>query len=235
MKYSLIVPVAADKPEYNETLPYVFGLDEEGVVICIRAIMGMDTSCFDNIYFTILRKHDAKYCLSEMLQMQFGRLGLSQAKVVVLDAPTSSQPETIYQTIRKEHIEGAIFIKDSDCYFTCEPRPQNGVAIYPLEELSMVDPRNKSYVAVDDMFYVTNIIEKRVVSRYFNAGGYCFESSDEFCRYYERLHNLGHLYLSHIIYAMLLDKREFRPIRVKEYKDWGTMHLYKMDLINLYK
>ena len=228
MKFSLIVPVAADKPEYNDSLPYVFGLDEAGIVICIRAIMGMDTSCFDNIYFTILQKHDAKYSLSEMLQMQFRRLGLTQAKVVVLEHPTASQPETIYRTIHKEGIEGAVFVKDSDCYFECDVQPKNGVAIYPLEELSVVDPRNKSYVAVDDMFYITNIIEKRVVSRYFNAGGYCFESSAMFCDYYERLCGLGHLYLSHIIYSMLLDKHEFRPIRVKEYRDWGTMNLYKM-------
>ncbi|MBQ5753250.1 MAG: hypothetical protein IIV91_03480 [Alistipes sp.] len=235
MKFSLIVPVAADKPEYNDTLPYVFGLDEEGTIICVKAVVGMDLSLFDNIYFTILRKHDERFALKRMLQLQFERFSLTQAKVVVLDEPTASQPETVYRTICREKITGAIFIKDSDCYFECEVRPKNGVAIYPLEELSVVDPRNKSYVAVDDMFYITNIIEKRVVSHYFNAGGYCFEDSAEFCSYYEQLRDLGHLYLSHIIYAMLLDKREFRPILVKGYKDWGTMYLYKMDVINQFR
>ena len=38
-------------------------------------------------------------------------------------------------------------------------RYENGVAIYPIEELEMLDPRDKSYVAVDDMYYITNIIE----------------------------------------------------------------------------
>lgn len=33
---------------------------------------------------------------------------------------------------------------------------ENSVAIYPLENLSWVNPQNKSYVAIDDMFYVTN-------------------------------------------------------------------------------
>ena len=235
MKFNLIVPVAADKPEYNDTLPYVFRFDEDGVIICVKSILGIDMSQFDHIYFTILRKHDERFSLSEMLNLQFKRLGLSQAKVVVLDSPTTCQPETIYQTIKREGVEGALFIKDSDCYFRSEIYPKNGVAIYPLEELSIVDPRNKSYVAVDDMFYITNIIEKRVVSHYFTAGGYCFERTETFCEYYERLCGLNPIYLSHIIYAMLLDKHEYRPIQVKEYKDWGTMHLYKMDLINQQK
>ena len=228
MKFNLIVPIAADKPEYNDERPYVFGFDADGMIICVKSIMGLDTSKFDAIYFTILRKHDEQYGLREMLEFQFKRIGLSHAKVVVLDAPTSSQPETIYRTIEAEGIEGAIFVKDGDCYFSCEPYPQNGVAIYPLEKLPIVDPSNKSYVAVDDMYYITNIIEKRVVSHYFNAGGYCFESTSQFCNYYERLCKHGHIYLSHIIYAMLLDKHEFRPFQVKGYKDWGTERLYKI-------
>lgn len=233
MKFNLIVPVAADKPEYSNTLPYVFGLGDDGVTLCVKSIGGLDVAKFDNIYFTILAKHNAQFCLKEILQMQFKRLGLSQAKVVILDQPTSCQPETIYQTIRKENIEGAIFVKDGDCYFECDLYPKNGVAIYPLEKLPLVDPRNKSYVAVDDMFYITNIIEKRVVSHYFNAGGYCFEDAAQFCEYYERLRELGHIYLSHIIYAMMLDKYEFRPFSVHEYKDWGTETLYKIGLMKL--
>ena len=111
MKFNLIVPIAADKPEYNDERPYVFGFDADGMIICVKSIMGLDTSKFDAIYFTILRKHDEQYGLREMLEFQFKRIGLSHAKVVVLDAPTSSQPETIYRTIEAEGIEGAIFVK----------------------------------------------------------------------------------------------------------------------------
>ena len=85
-----------------------------------------------------------------------------------------------------------------------------------------MDPQHKSYVAVDDMFYVTNIIEKRVVSRFFSAGGYCFEDAMDFCSYYEKLKDYAPLYLSHIIYAMLLDKKIFRPIQIDDYQDWAV-------------
>ena len=45
--------------------------------------------------------------------------------------------------------------------------------------------------------------------------------------YYDRLRRYGKLYLSHIIYAMLLDKKAFRPMIVEEYKDWGTSNDYR--------
>ena len=76
------------------------------------------------------------------------------------------------------------------------------------------------------MFYVTNIIEKRVVSHFFSAGGYCFEDAQEFCSYYEKLKNHKSLYLSHVIYSMLLDKKIFRPILIDDYQDWSVTNMH---------
>lgn len=217
--FSLIVPIAANKPEYETHIPKVFKVTDDGTILCINAIMGLDLSQFDAIYFTLLRSLDERYGLSERLRLQFKILGLN-AKIVVLDQPTSSQPETVYRTIQQEHISGSIFIKDADCSFRGDVRPQNSVAVYPLESLNRVNPQDKSYVAVDDMYYVTNIIEKRIVSHLFSAGGYGFESADDFCRYYERLADAKGLYLSHIIYSMLLDKKVFRPVQATDYVDF---------------
>lgn len=218
---NLLVPVAADKEEYSEGLPYLFGLDKDGITICLKSILGMNLSQFDHIYFTILKKHDEKYYLSENLHLQFKRLGLHQARVVVLDESTDDQAETIYRTIQQEGIEGGLFVKDADSYFTTEASQVNGIAIFPIEELEVLSPKDKSYVAVDDMYYVTNIIEKSVIGHYISAGGYVF-NVNMFKAYYQRLRGYGRLYLSHLIYAMLLDKQSFRPIMVEDYKDWGT-------------
>lgn len=221
-KHSLLVPVAADKPEYANGLPYVFGLDKDGVIICIKSIMGLDLNNFDNIYFTVLKKHDERFFIVDSLNLQFKRLGIKNAKVVVLDEPTRDQAETIFQTIMKEKIQGSIFIKDADCYFKTELNDENAVAIFPIEELEVLAPKDKSYVAVDDMYYLTNIIEKSVVGHYISAGGYSIKREETFLHYYHQLRGYGRLYLSHIIYAMLLDKKTFRPMMVDEYKDWGT-------------
>ena len=216
---TIIVPIAADKAEYDRKLPQPFRLDDEGTMFCVKAITGLPLDEVKDIYFVILRSHEQR-------MMQFRRHNLTKAHVTILDESTKSQAETVARAIEVNGIQGTVFIKDADCYFTTdEILPQNGVAIYPLENLPVVDPQHKSYVAVDDMFYVTNIIEKRVVSHFFSAGGYCFEDAQEFCRYYERLKDYSPLYLSHIIYTMLLDKKIFRPIQIEDYQDWAMAQL----------
>lgn len=225
---TLIVPIAAANADNPNKLPQSFRYDDDGTMYCVKAITGLPLNEFKDIYFVILRDHDERFMLKEQLAMQFRKHHLSKAHVSILDQPTSCQAETVARTIQLNGIKGVIFIKDADCFFTTdEILPQNGVSIYALENLPIVDPQHKSYVAVDDMFYITNIIEKRVVSHFFSAGGYCFDDAKEFCRYYEHLQNYFPLYLSHIIYAMLLDKKIFRPIMIDEYEDWGVSALYE--------
>ena len=211
--FTLIVPIAGDSQEFAKHMPLAFRQDEAGMMLCVKAILGLPLHL---------------YSLRERMAIQFKINKLDKAQVLILDNATSSQPETINEAIKKAGIVGAIFVKDADGFFKAdEIIAQNGVALFPLEELSIVDPQHKSYVAVDDMNYITNIIERRVVSNLFNAGGYCFEKADEYCKYYERLKNYGKLYLSHIIYSMLLDKISFRPIEIKEYDDWAMYDTYK--------
>lgn len=219
MSFSLIVPAAANKPDYADHLPPIFHLNEKGVPRCIEAILGLDTSVFTSIYVTILRVHDDLYGVAAMLRFQLKRLGLDKAQIVILENPTSSQAATIYETIKAKEITGPIFIKDADCVFNAEILPINGVVVYPLEKLSRVNPQHKSYVAVDDMLYITNIIEKRVIDHFFTAGGYCFDSAETFCVYYLRYAGKKGLYLSHIVYALLLDKHIFRPFLANDYAD----------------
>lgn len=231
MSLSLIVPIAADRPEYEHTMPYVFNFSEDGILLCIKSIQGLDLKKFEHIYFVILDKLDQKYHLSELLNMQLRNLSLAEkAKVLSLKNPTDSQAETIYECVKQEQIEGGIFVKDADGYFSCDFTETNGIAIYPLDKLDMVNPHNKSYVDLDDQFYITNIIEKKIISRYFNAGGYLFEDAKQFCLYYERLKSYKYIYMSHIVYAMLLDNISFRPFKVDSYLDWGNKTLYRLFL-----
>lgn len=221
MSFTLIIPIAADRPEYDSQLPPVFSHDRSGQILCVKSITGLPLDLFSDIIYVVLKKHNKKYLIREQLRLGLKQAHLQRARIIVLEKPTSCQAETIYKAIEKERITGPIFIKDADGYFTSqEILPQNGVTVYPLEELSLVDPQHKSYVAVDDMNYITNIIERRVVSHYFNAGGYCFEDAKEFCHYYNQLKGYGQIYLSHIIFKMLLDHHIFRPIFIKDYEDW---------------
>lgn len=217
---NLIIPIAKDKPEYNRLLPEPFRLNEEGIMLCIRAIMDINPSKFDNIFFVILKSHDDRFHLEDNFKIQSERLGI-KASVIKLNSPTQSQPETVYNAIQSANITGSIFVKDADCGFSCEIIPENSVAVYPLESLSLVDPRNKSYVAVDDMGYITNIIEKKIISHFFNAGGYFIEDVEHFKHHYHKTKSISDkFYFSNIIYSMMLDKEVFRPLFVKDYIDY---------------
>lgn len=111
MSFSLIIPAAADTEESQTEMPYIFSLDHEGIMLCVRAIMGLPLSKYDAVYFTILQSHDEKYYLSALLSLQFKRQKINNAKVVILPSATQSQAETVFETIRIERISGSIFIK----------------------------------------------------------------------------------------------------------------------------
>lgn len=219
----IIVPIAADKPEFNDVMPHVFRMNNSGIMLCIAGLLGLDLATVDHIYFTILKKHSEHYKLRQMMEVQLQRLGLdNKAEVVELDEPTNSQPDTIYTTIQKKSVKGSILVKDADCYFEVDLMPENSVYTYPLDNMSQVNPQGKSYIQTDDMYYITNIIERRIIGRDFCAGGYYFEDVEDFLRYYEQNKLYTPLYMSHIIYSALLDGQSFRPVKVKNYKDWGT-------------
>lgn len=223
MKRTLIVPLAADHPTYEHTIPYLFRLNRQGFMTCVSAIMGLDLDSFDQIYFTVLQKHVERYMLNEMFDVQFRRARITpKAKVLALSQPTHSQCETVYRTIVDGDVEGLVFVKDADSYFEAKVPCENSVCVYPLDYMDEVNPQDKSYVNIDDMYYITNIIEKRIIGRDFCAGGYVYEDARQYVQNYERLQDCSPLYMSHLIFADLLDGEHYRPIMVKNYQDWGT-------------
>ena len=226
MNKNLIVPIAKDYGD-NHTFPYIFSFANNGLLVCLQSIRGLQLDSFDLIYFTLLKKYDDLFDVKTILEMQFKRLGLNNAEVLLLEKGTLSEPETIYQTVKQKKITGGIYIKDADCFFTCEEPVMNSVMVSSLEIERNVNPQDKSYVVIDDSFYITNTIEKKVVSKYFTAGGYYFSDAQEFCSYFEKIGNIKGLYLSHIVYAMLLDKKNFRPIQVENYLDWERTELFE--------
>ena len=227
-EYTLIVPMVSVKSK--DTVPLEFKYDNNtGQINCIKALEGIDLSMFTKIYFVMLYEHELKYHIAEKVTVarKFNKKLLDTEIIFkFLDTPTSSQAETIYNTIIEYNIEGPIFIKDADNTCTCDGQIKgNTVLVYPLENTPIVDPQHKSYVNIDDQNFVVNIIEKRVVSNLFNCGGYSFTDASLFKTAYESL--LGyeditnHMYISHIIYWLILNKKiKFRPVEATYYEDF---------------
>ena len=228
-KYSLIVPMINTSSKYANKLPIEFQYDNNtGKMNCIKSIEGINVELFTDIYFIILSEHEKKYNISQkiMLSVKNSKLNGINCVFLFLDTPTSSQAETIYTVIKKYNIDGSIFIKDADNMCICnEHILGNYVLVYPLEKTPIVDPQHKSYISVDDQNFVTNIIEKKIVGNLFNCGGYAFNDANDFVNGFEALLEFedisNHMYISHIIYWLILNKNiKFRPIEAIDYEDF---------------
>lgn len=93
-------------------------------------------SYLDNysIYITILSENDERFKITKRLRYIFQ----NRINITVLDAPTSSLSETVYNTIKRNNITGAVLIRDCNSffehevsdsdnkiYFTCQPDHKN--------------------------------------------------------------------------------------------------------------
>lgn len=229
-KYKLIVPMLNASKKYENSVPIEFQYDNEsGKMNCIKSIEGINLSSFSEIHFIIFEKHEVLYDISNKIMLHKNNNEiLNNIKFIFsfVKYPTASQAETVYNEIKMHNIEGPIFIKDADnmCVIDKEVKG-NTVLVYPLENTPIVDPQHKSYISIDDQNFITNIIEKRIISNLFNCGGYGFKNANDFVEAYEHILEfediVSHMYISHIIYWLILNKKiKFRPIEAIGYEDF---------------
>lgn len=223
---NLIVPMVTNQ---LKGFPIEYQYNNEGVIKCVEAISGLPLKQFTDIYFIISKQADIEWHLETKIRWDLCRLlhkdkldSNTNIKFIKLEDQTKSQVETIYNAVIQSHIEGSIFIKDADNSFTLNKIPFcNSVCIYSIEDCSVFEPQHKSYVSIDDNMLITNIIEKRVVSKYFNCGGYSFKDANCFIEAYDHFKDYDHVYLSHLIYyLMLVKKMLFTPEIATNYNDF---------------
>ncbi|EGR03972.1 hypothetical protein VCHE39_0560 [Vibrio cholerae HE39] len=159
----------------------------DGKLMIEKSIEKLDLSVFDKVVIVCLQEHLEKYTTAEMVIESFTSSTSIVPELVILKEPTSSQSETIYQAVKQGNIEGSIFIKDCDNVFSCQPEPINSVMAIDLNKIDLVDAKNKSYIEVDSLGRISNIVEKEVISNYFCCGGYSFVSASDFCNVFESI------------------------------------------------
>ena len=196
----------------------------------VEAISGLNLDWFDQIYFICLQEHEDTYQFSKGFCRELGELGiLEKSNIVYLEESTASQSETVWQLLNGKQIEGFVFVKDSDNFYQCELKDTNNqVAYFDLNSEDNINARNKSYIQLDVNGIITNIVEKDVISSTFSCGGYGFADAQEFCKSYDKLSEMeGECYISNVIYDMMLSGSKFSGLYVSNYKDWGTLDVWK--------
>lgn len=223
---TLIVPCATK----NTNVEFAYNKDTYSIN-CVNAIKGINLKEFDEIWYIILDDMDNKYHISAKIKTDIRRMfPLLSNKVHFCALPemTVSPAETVYKALmllkRSGDKKRSIMIKDADN--TCNIKQEmsgNSVLVASLEDMDIVDPMHKSYVKLDEQGFITNIIEKRVLSDRFVAGGYLFDDMDDYISAYEKLNNDNEsFYISDIIFWLILNTNiQFRPIEAMNFIDFN--------------
>lgn len=228
----LLVPCAGRSSRYPNMPPKWILPDQEGVPMAVRALENLNYDPAD-LVFTFLAEHEERFGVQEGLEKAFGK----KVTTVVLEETTSSQSATVAETLRRLSIEGPILIKDSDNTFKLEniEAPTSYVTVASLNDFDHINPRNKSYVTIDQEEFITSIREKQVISEHFSIGGYFFRSAASFLEAFDTLSKApsispSELYVSEIISYLLLKGEPFKARHAKDYMDWGTVHEWRRKL-----
>ena len=219
---TLIVPCVTTRKNVE------FAIDEEMCCInCVRAISNIDIDNIDEVYFIILSEMDNEYRLTEKITADFSRFEGYKGKmqVIRLNKMTASSAETIYKALQVIGTDDrTIFIKDADNMCMNKlPLKDNEVYCASLENIDKVDPMHKSYIKLDEQGFITNAIEKRVISDRFIAGGYSFNYASDYIEAYDALKNItDKFYISDILFWLILNKNaKFMPVNAKDFKDFN--------------
>ncbi len=221
---NLILPVAGESSRFPNMRPKWMLTHPSGKLMLLESVSGLNIQDFSKIYVVGLKKHEVQYQFSKGLRKAFQEyFPTSEIEIILLEDPTKSQPETVYKAISQAKIKGAICIKDCDNFFRIDAKPINFISFCDLEKNPNINASNKSYIEISEHGLINNIVEKKIISSYFCTGAYGFESADLYTKYYNKCKDIENLYISHIMYSMLLDTRAIVHIESKDYKDWGTL------------
>ncbi|MCF7861512.1 hypothetical protein K9M79_04680 [Candidatus Woesearchaeota archaeon] len=206
-----------------------------GSLMITEAIRGLNPQQFESIVIISLKAFEDEYHFSEeMIREISEEFGIDKSKIIMtlLEDETRNQPETVYEGLKNAGMldearsEEGILLKDCDNYFKVEYSndfENNFVVVGDLHKMDLVNAGNKSYIRVGENNTVSNIVEKKVIGNLFCCGAYYFANLGEFIQCYESLAENDNLFVSHIIYKMILDQKLFFIEESGGYLDWGTV------------
>lgn len=215
---TLIIPCAGQSTRFNTKLPKWLLDHPSGKTMVYESIKGLPLDTFNQIIIVALKKHLNKKIINRITD-EFKNLPF---KLVTLDSDTKSASETISKCIEICNIVGSIFIKDSDDYFHINEIDENEICTYSLNDCKNITPGNKSYIKMNEHGEVLTIVEKNVISSDFCCGLYTFSDAKEFVDTYKSIEQENEIYVSHVIFQMILNGSKFYNRSVKNYIDWGT-------------
>ena len=224
---TLVIPCAGRSSRYPNLRPKWLLTHPDGELMLEKVINAMNLKNLDRTVITIVKEQCKKYEADLIIKQALG----DNIELCVLDDYTSSQSETVLETIKKMNITGSFIAKDSDCCV------EIGVEKF-INFLVGTDLRNhpevtnvpgKSFLILNDQNMIVDIIEKSVSSNIINLGVYGFRSAELFEQACDRLKAISpknhkdEFWLSHIVSYLIGEGEFFEYFETNEFEDWGTL------------
>lgn len=216
---TLIIPCAGKSTRFTSKTPKWLLNHPSGNIMVFESIQGLPINTFDRVIVVALERHLTNSIVNKIYN-QFE--SIPGFELLRLNEDTDSASDTVSQCILKSRVSGSIFIKDSDAYFHIDEISTNEICTYSLNNCKNITPGNKSYIKKNDNDEVLTIVEKNVISSDFCCGLYSFSSALEFVDTYNSIKQDNEIYISHVIFKMLLNGKKFKNRKTKEFIDWGT-------------
>ncbi len=227
---TLIIPCAGKSSRFPNMKPKYLLTHPSGKLMVEEALSGLNLKNFERIIVTIVKEHSVKYEAKLILEQALNIKKNKKIEILELNDFTSSQSETVFETLKKKKVQGNFVVKDSDNYVKLNKKISGEFVVgldintFPKEILRL---RSKSFIVKNDQDIVTDIIEKKISSENICLGIYGFDDSNKFLLAFKMLsekNDAGEIYLSHIIfYLIATNKSVYKYIEAEDFEDWGTL------------
>jgi len=222
---SLLLPCAGKSSRYPGMPPKWMLPTPDGKIVIEKAVMSVDTDCFDRILVAIRQDHDQKYQAAALVTRVFGR----RAEVLTIVGDTRGPADTVARMIAHFGIRGPISIKDSDTFFrTLKTSADSFVAACDLRgQADMARVASKSFLQINEQGNIVRIVEKQVCSNFVSAGLYGISSGALYLGIFNNLvaqaEEQTELFVSHVLSAAITQGELVRPCFVQDFVDIGTI------------
>jgi hypothetical protein len=221
---NVILPVAGKSSRFPNVRPKWLLTNPNGNFMIVDSILGMELETITSLNLIYLKEHEDKFNFKKGLLENLKKYNLdSLINFIELENETSHQVETIQLGLKSIGKDISFLIKDCDNSFKVNitSTENNFVSYCKLENLKGSDVASKSYLQLDTMDVISNIVEKKVISDKFCCGGYYFKSSYEFLEYSNI--QSSNSFVSDVVFNMILNTKTFVGMECSDYEDWGTM------------
>lgn len=222
---NVILPVAGKSTRFPNVRPKWLLTNPSGNLMIVDSILGMELEEITSLNIIYIKDHEDIFSFKQGLVNNLKKYGLDKKiNFVELNEQTKNQVDTVRQGLEKIGLDVSFIIKDSDNNFKVNVKSldNNFVSYCKLSNLKGSDVSSKSYLELDKMGMISNIVEKKIISDKFCCGGYYFKSSKEFLEYSKI--DSSNLFVSDVVFNMILNGKKFIGLECSNYEDWGTIN-----------